>query len=174
MSDTMQTPPKEHLLKTWPEYFAVILSGEKTFELCKDDGRGFKVGDTLRLMEYDPATDHLTGRMVYKRVTYRLDGGAFGLEEGCCILGLASVEEFDSDTSRKALRLFVEILAERRAERDIARREAQCMEGRISALESVCEDVLNSDMAMREEDEGRVSDVLNSVRAALGKGTDHG
>lgn len=36
-------------------------------------------------------------------------------------------------------------------------------------LYAACEAVLNSDMAMREEDEGRVSDMLNMVRAAVKK-----
>lgn len=45
----------EHELKTWPVYFARLLSGEKTFEIRKDD-RGFQAGDYLVLREFDP--DH--------------------------------------------------------------------------------------------------------------------
>jgi hypothetical protein len=43
-----------HELKTWPAYFERLLSGEKTFEVRKDD-RGFQAGDELLLREFDPA-----------------------------------------------------------------------------------------------------------------------
>ena len=42
-----------HELKTWPEYFAPTAAGVKTFEVRRDD-RGFRVGDRLRLREFEP------------------------------------------------------------------------------------------------------------------------
>jgi hypothetical protein len=49
---------KTHYLKTWPEYFQAIKSGEKKAELRLND-RDFKVGDELVLQEYDPGgTEH--------------------------------------------------------------------------------------------------------------------
>lgn len=65
-----------HELKTWKEPFEAILSGAKTFELRKND-RDFKVGDTLRLREYDPLTDTY-GRQLEVLVTYMLDSRVFG------------------------------------------------------------------------------------------------
>lgn len=62
-----------HNLKSWPEYFAAVADGTKTFEVRKDD-RGFRVGDHLRLREWDPATDDYTGREVERRVTYIFRG----------------------------------------------------------------------------------------------------
>jgi ASC-1-like (ASCH) protein len=50
-----------HCLKTWPEYFELVLAGIKTFELRKND-REFKLGDTLLLQEFDPAVQKFTGR----------------------------------------------------------------------------------------------------------------
>lgn len=41
-----------HDLKTAPVYFERVVSGEKTFEVRKDD-RGFQSGDTLILREWD-------------------------------------------------------------------------------------------------------------------------
>ena len=79
---TMQKEPDasnttDHVLKTWPEYFEAVASGAKTFELRFDD-RGYQVGDHLVLREWS-VTDGYTGRVVIKRVSYVLRGGAFGL-----------------------------------------------------------------------------------------------
>lgn len=41
-----------HELKILPEYFNAVISGEKTFEIRKND-RPFKKGDLLALNEYD-------------------------------------------------------------------------------------------------------------------------
>ena len=75
-----------HELKTRPHYFRDIQSGHKQFELRKND-RGFKVGDTLWLREWDPEKEQYTGREIYKRVNYML-GGGFGLQEGYVIMGI--------------------------------------------------------------------------------------
>lgn len=67
----------QHKLKIWPEYFGPVISGEKTFEVRKND-RDFKIGDTLVLEEY--VVDYIwersyyTGRTVKVEVTYILDG----------------------------------------------------------------------------------------------------
>jgi ASC-1-like (ASCH) protein len=42
----------EHELKCWGEYFGRIQSGQKTFEIRKND-RDFQVGDILLLREFD-------------------------------------------------------------------------------------------------------------------------
>ncbi len=62
-----------HDLKSWPEFFAPVLDGKKTFELRKND-RHFKVGDILRLREWEPNTATYSGREIRKRVTYFMDG----------------------------------------------------------------------------------------------------
>jgi hypothetical protein len=78
-----------HELKTWPEFFRPLWSGEKTFELRLDD-RSYCVGDLLILQEFDPSPCVLeySGRELRRIVTYKLPGGRFGLSEGWCILGL--------------------------------------------------------------------------------------
>lgn len=55
--------------KTWPEYFDLIASGKKKFDLRLND---FKVneGDTLIFEEFDIATETYTGRSIEKKVTY--------------------------------------------------------------------------------------------------------
>lgn len=76
---------KLHELKILPEYYEKVLSGEKRFELRKDD-RGFKVGDIIRLCEHDGK--EFTGRDSLYDIIYKLDGGNYGLEKGYCILSI--------------------------------------------------------------------------------------
>lgn len=81
-----------HDLKVWPDYFDAIDSGEKPFEVRKND-RGFAVGDTLRLCEYEPGHDRYTGREIERAVSYIISGDdpmgyAFGLRTGFVVMGL--------------------------------------------------------------------------------------
>ena len=80
--------PVEHDLKCWPPYFEAVRSGEKPFEVRKAD-RDYRVGDVLLLREWRPDWKDYTGRLCRRRVTYKLEGGGFGIEAGTCILGLA-------------------------------------------------------------------------------------
>lgn len=61
-----------HELKIDPKYFAAVRSGEKRFELRRND-RDFCVGDYLALNEYDRATKAYTGRTELVRVDYTLN-----------------------------------------------------------------------------------------------------
>ncbi len=82
-----------HELKTWIEYFQSIVSGEKSFELRKND-RNFKTGHELLLREFNKDTNKYTGRILHRKITYVLKGNdteTFGLKTGFCILGLEKV-----------------------------------------------------------------------------------
>ena len=63
-----------HTLKTWPEFFEKIVSGDKTFEIRRND-RGFQVGHFLRLREFDPKLSEYSGRVAVCHVTYITDWG---------------------------------------------------------------------------------------------------
>jgi hypothetical protein len=81
-----------HALKTWPEFYAPIASGLKTFELRKDD-RPFTLGDTVLLQEYNPETEQYTGKELKFEIGFILrDAVKMGLKPGFCILGLISKE----------------------------------------------------------------------------------
>ncbi len=57
--------------KIWPEYFDLVVSGKKRFELRLADF-DVKEGDTLVLEEWDPTTKAYTGRTIQKQVDYVL------------------------------------------------------------------------------------------------------
>ena len=76
----------EHELKILPQYFEEVWNENKTFELRKDD-RDYKVGDTLRLLEFDYGT--YTGRECNRTILYILkDADQYGLKESFVILAM--------------------------------------------------------------------------------------
>jgi hypothetical protein len=82
----------EHRLKTLPPYWDAVASGDKTFEVRRDD-RGFKKGDVVILqrlrsfLSFD-ASRSFDGQILRKRIRYVLTGGQFGIEAGYVVLGL--------------------------------------------------------------------------------------
>jgi ASC-1-like (ASCH) protein len=60
-----------HDLKIWPPYFEAIKNGTKKFEYRIFD-RPFKVGDLLRLREFNPKNGEYTGLETTVRITYIL------------------------------------------------------------------------------------------------------
>ena len=81
---------KVHELKSWPEGFQAVLDGRKPFEVRKDD-RGFEVGDTLHLREYQPMPDTYTGRETDVRVTYIYRNDFDDLRSGIVIMGVCPI-----------------------------------------------------------------------------------
>ncbi len=78
----------KHYLKTWPEPFAALSSGEKTCEFRKND-RGFVTGDELVLEEWNPEDRVYTGEKLDRVVTHALHGPAFGIPEGFVLMSVA-------------------------------------------------------------------------------------
>ena len=94
----------EHKLKTWVRFWDAVASGEKNFEVRKND-RAFQTGDILVLQKFDHEEMRyvLDGYTILskpleirKRVSFLLQGGLFGIEPGYCVLGL-------EDPGRQAL-----------------------------------------------------------------------
>ncbi|EHZ0460511.1 DUF3850 domain-containing protein [Enterococcus faecalis] len=81
--------PVVHDLKIKPEYFEAVVSGEKRFEIRKND-RDFKKGDTIRLREYQ--NGEYTGDIYVAKITYITD---FAQKDGYVVLGIS-----DSELSR--------------------------------------------------------------------------
>lgn len=76
-----------HALKTWPQFFKAVVSGEKTFEVRKND-RNFQVGDKLLLQEWDPVIGEYTRNEHEVIVCYLLEGGSFGVYPDSVVMGL--------------------------------------------------------------------------------------
>lgn len=81
-----------HKLKCWTPYYQAIVSGDKKFDVRRDD-RGFQKGDLVTLQQYEPGTGYVCcpdDNMPYsieKRIAYILTGGQFGIEPGYVVLG---------------------------------------------------------------------------------------
>ena len=80
---------KTHDLKCLQPWFSAVRSGEKNFEVRLNDRR-YRVGDILLLREYQSHLSHLrpTGEIEWRRVSYILHGGQFGIQEGYVVMGL--------------------------------------------------------------------------------------
>lgn len=92
---------KEHRLKTIADYWDALASGEKNFEVRRDD-RGFQKGDVLILMRVEWHTlPNADKRLIFspggarggvceirRKITYVLTGGQLGIEPGYVVLGL--------------------------------------------------------------------------------------
>lgn len=76
-----------HDLKTWREPYEAILVGIKKCEVRKND-RNFRIGDELRLKEYDSEREEFTGRYCTVYVTHVVLGGRFGLPEDLCVMSI--------------------------------------------------------------------------------------
>lgn len=93
-----------HDLKVKSEYFDALASGDKCFEVRRDD-RGFQKGDKLVLRRFgeefvNKRTTYLQGNSSATKqdadtyeaeVTYILTGGQFGLEPGFVCMGLKPI-----------------------------------------------------------------------------------
>ena len=77
---------KIHELKILPEYFDAVRSGDKRFEIRKND-RDYHSGDILRLKEWDG--QQYTGEELDALVRYIYYGiDEYGLAEGYCIMSI--------------------------------------------------------------------------------------
>lgn len=84
------TMGRTHELKIWPEFFELVKSGAKMFEVREND-RDFRVGDTLVLKEYDPWMLRYTGREIDRKISCILDDPRF-CKAGLVILGFETGE----------------------------------------------------------------------------------
>lgn len=78
---------KTHELKCWPEYYKLVTSGLKDFELRLDD-RNFEEGDTVILKEWNPVTKQYTNHEHIRKIVYVFRDEEMGLKRDYVILQL--------------------------------------------------------------------------------------
>lgn len=86
-----------HRVKSWPDFFSPIASGERKFDLRRNDRRPiYAVGDTIEFREFDDRKRSYTGRCCIRTITSMIAGvgpGAIaplqGLARDYVILSLA-------------------------------------------------------------------------------------
>lgn len=77
--------------KILPKYFEAVDTGQKTFEVRKDED-DIQPGDTLILHEWNGTV--YTGRECERKVGFVLrDCSAYGLMDGFCVIALIPMEE---------------------------------------------------------------------------------
>lgn len=76
-----------HNIKIVSRYYEAVLRKDKKFEIRKDD-RGYQVGDTVILEEWDDEKEQYSGRWQQVEISYVLrDCPEYGLMPGFCIFG---------------------------------------------------------------------------------------
>lgn len=78
----VEKEPTIHELKILPEYFEAVVSGNKRFEIRKND-RNYKKGDILRLNEYQDG--QYTGDVHVAEITYITD---YAQQDDYVVLGI--------------------------------------------------------------------------------------
>lgn len=76
-----------HALKIEPNYYEDIKSGNKSFEVRKND-RDFRTGDYIVLNELSDTRDEYTGRSILMKITSIVNDERF-CKEGYIIMGLS-------------------------------------------------------------------------------------
>lgn len=77
----------DHELKCWPESFAAIWRGHKTYDIRRDD-RGFKILDLLLLREWGPDSREYTGSELTAEVTHVTRGPEWGIPQGMAVMAI--------------------------------------------------------------------------------------
>ena len=78
-----------HYLKLVQPLYSDVLSGDKNFELRRND-RDYQVGDLVILQEYDMKKHFFSGREIRVKITYILENRA-GLDNDFCIFSFIKI-----------------------------------------------------------------------------------
>lgn len=93
----------EHVVKSWPQYFTLMLTGKKKHDMRNMRDRDYKVNDTLLLQEYDPFKGEYTGREARFLITYITSNktpcalSSAMLDDSGCILSLELLAIIEAD-----------------------------------------------------------------------------
>jgi ASC-1-like (ASCH) protein len=86
-----------HELKTHPQYFSLVESGAKKFEVRKND-RNYQTGDLLILKEFVPMDYYqfnnearYTGNLCIVKIDYIMQGGCFGIAPDYVVMSISHI-----------------------------------------------------------------------------------
>lgn len=79
-----------HQIKILEKFAEVQRLGLKPWEVRVKD-RDYKVGDKITFHIIDDVMREPTGRFYQKKITYILDGGQVGVNQGYCIMTIGEV-----------------------------------------------------------------------------------
>lgn len=82
--------PMTHELDSYPGQFEAIVQGLKTF-MCGFNNQSFRVGDKLKINEFDPETILYTGKFVEVRVIYLQEGGENDIPKDYVIMSIKKI-----------------------------------------------------------------------------------
>lgn len=82
--------PMTHELDSYPEQFEAILQGLKTF-MCGFNNQSFRVGDKLKINEFNPETILYTGRFVEVRIIYLQEGGENDIPKDYVVMSIKKI-----------------------------------------------------------------------------------
>lgn len=82
-----------HELKCHPIPFRDVVKGLKSYEIRVND-RGFTVGDSMLLREWDPLEEKYTGSELAADVVHMIEG-SYGLPPGLCVMGISVMDIHD-------------------------------------------------------------------------------
>ncbi len=82
--------PMTHELDSYPEQFEAIVQGLKTF-MCGFDNQSFRVGDKLKINEFNPETILYTGRFTEMKVIYIQEGRKNDIPDNYIIMSIKKI-----------------------------------------------------------------------------------
>lgn len=86
----LKEKPMTHELDSYPEQYEAIVKGLKTF-MCGFNNQSFRVGDKLKINEFDPETILYTGRFTEVRIIYLQEGGENDIPEDYVIMSIKKI-----------------------------------------------------------------------------------
>lgn len=130
----------EHAIKIKEVYFKAVLSGEKTFEIRKND-RDYQVGDIIHFVPVDDECGMIIPHdpNTYK-ITYIFHGGEYGLEEGYCVFGITP-EAHDRGIREKVIDEFVRNTETKIREKILKYQEALDFIGGLAVANTIIDEV---------------------------------
>lgn len=94
MNQPSKLPEHDYEVKSWPSFFSAMVSGKKLHDMRDKRDRQYKVGDRMKLREYDPFNGVYTGREAVFEITYITSNdtpcamSSAALDKNFCILSV--------------------------------------------------------------------------------------